>query len=61
VTRIRSVLNPVDQRLRMLDPNAQRKPFRFQGDLHLLEHLENVSRGMPGRQHDCVRFERTPV
>ena len=45
----------------MLDPNAQRKPLRLQGDVHLIEHLEHVSRGMPGREHDCIRCERTPI
>ena len=48
------VAAPVDQRLRMLDADADRERLRLHGDAAIVEHLEGVARAVPDRQHDML-------
>ena len=46
----------VDQRLRMLDAEADRERLGFDVDAAVVQHLERVARAVADRQHDVVGF-----
>ena len=56
-----TVLDAVDERLRMLDTHAERERLRLQPDAQLLKHRQHVARRVPCREHHVLRRDLRAV
>src|SRR5689334_5472395 len=56
-----AVLNAIDERLRMLDANAERERLGLQAQASLEQEFEYIARGMPSCQHHGLGHELTAV
>src|SRR3989338_1504779 len=55
VARVLAVTCAVDQRLRVLDAEADQERFGFDVDAALVDHLEGVALAVADRQHQMIR------
>src|SRR5207237_4866183 len=56
-SRRATVLDPVDQRLRMLDADADRERLRLEREAAALEEREDVARRMPGGEDHAASVD----
>ncbi len=51
----------IDERLRMLDAEADRKRLRFDVDAACLQHIERIAGAVADREHDVVRTDMLAI